>query len=163
MNYRLLEARSDLQELALSPVFAEFPGRVRDWRYRLEDSAARMQDVFEEKLRDSRRRLDRITQQLSPLRLAAKVGANSTRLAVLAQRQESAIRKSLSRKDEGLKVGMASLDALSPLSVLGRGFSIAENDQGEILRNAASVKKGDKLKIRLANGKLKAEVLESET
>lgn len=162
MNYRLLEARSDLQELALSPVFAEFPGRVRDWRYQLEDSSARMQDVFEEKLRDWRRRLDRITQQLSPMRLAAKVGANSTRLAVLTQRQASAIRKSVSRKDEGLKVGMASLDALSPLSVLGRGFSLAENEQGEILRDAAKVRKGDKLKIRLANGKLKAEVLESE-
>jgi exodeoxyribonuclease VII large subunit len=162
MNYRLLEARNDLQELALSPVFAEFPGRVRDWRYQLEDSAARMQEVFEEKLRDSRRRLDRTVQQLSPMRLAAKVGANSTRLAVLAQRQASAIRKSLSRKDEAIKVGMASLDALSPLSVLGRGFSIAENEQGEILRDAAKVKKGDKLKIRLANGKLETEVLESE-
>lgn len=162
MNYRLLEARNELQELALASVFAEFPGRVRDWRYQLEDSTERMQDVFEEKLRDSRRRLDRTVQQLSPMRLAAKVGANGTRLAVLAQRQASAIRKAVSGKDEGLKIGMASLDALSPLSVLGRGFSIAENEQGEILRDAARVKKGDKLKIRLANGKLKTEVLESE-
>lgn len=162
MNYRLLEARNDLQELALAPVFAEFPGRVRDWRYQLEDSTMRIQDVFEEKLRGSRQRLDRTIQRLSPMRLAAKVGTNGTRLAVLAQRQGAAVRKSLSRKDETLKVGMASLDALSPLSVLGRGFSIAENEQGEILRDAAKVKKGDKLKIRLANGKLKTEVLESE-
>jgi exodeoxyribonuclease VII large subunit len=57
---------------------------------------------------------------------------------------------------------MASLDALSPLSVLGRGFSITENERGDILRDAKQVKKGDQLKIRLANGKLKTEVLETE-
>lgn len=57
---------------------------------------------------------------------------------------------------------MASLDALSPLSVLRRGFSITENERGEILREARAAKIGDKLKIRLANGKLEATVTKSE-
>ena len=50
VNYKLLQARSDLQELALSPVFAEFPGRIRDWRYRLDDFSEQMREAFEEKL-----------------------------------------------------------------------------------------------------------------
>jgi exodeoxyribonuclease VII large subunit len=57
---------------------------------------------------------------------------------------------------------MASLDALSPLAVLKRGFSITENEAGEIIRDAAQTKRGDRLNIRLANGKLRAEVTEKE-
>lgn len=163
MNYKLLQARSDLQELALAPVFTGFPGRIRDWRYDLDDISARMNDSMSERLEHSQNRLDRISQRLSLVRLAARVGANRTRLAVLNQRQASAVKSILDGKDESLKIGMASLDALSPLSVLGRGFSIAENENGEIVRNSENVKRGDKLKIRLANGRLKAEVLETES
>ncbi|MCL2821327.1 MAG: exodeoxyribonuclease VII large subunit [Oscillospiraceae bacterium] len=43
----------------------------------------------------------------------------------------------------------ASLDAMSPLKVLGRGYSIAERDDGTIIKKAADVKTGDRLKIRL--------------
>jgi exonuclease VII large subunit len=45
---------------------------------------------------------------------------------------------------------------------LSRGFSITENETGEILRNAKNVNADDKLKIRLANGKLEVRVLEVE-
>jgi len=162
INYKLLQARSDLQELALAPVFAEFPGRIRDWRYRLDDSSEQMREAFEAKLKFSATRLERSVSRLSPARLAARAAANGTRLAVLGQRQSAAIKRVIGRKEEGIKVGMASLDALSPLSVLGRGFSITENERGDILRDAKQVKKGDQLKIRLANGKLKTEVLETE-
>ena len=50
INYKLLQARSDLQELALAPVFAEFPGRMKDWRYRLDDTSEQMREAFDEKL-----------------------------------------------------------------------------------------------------------------
>jgi exodeoxyribonuclease VII large subunit len=162
INYKLLQARSDLQELALAPVFAEFPGRIRDWRYRLDDSSEQMREAFEAKLKSSTDRLERTVSRLSPARLAARAAANGTRLAVLGERQAAAIKRIIGRKEEGIKVGMASLDALSPLSVLGRGFSITETERGDILRDAKQVKKGDRLKIRLANGKLRTEVLETE-
>jgi exonuclease VII large subunit len=45
---------------------------------------------------------------------------------------------------------------------LSRGFSITENEAGEILRDAKNVNANDKLKIRLANGKIEAKVLSSE-
>jgi len=52
--------------------------------------------------------------------------------------------------------------ALSPLAVLTRGYSIVQNADGSVLRDAGSAKPGDKLKIRLERGKLDAEVLSSE-
>jgi len=161
IDYKLLQSRSDLQELALSPVFVEFPQKIKDWRYEIEDLQARMKDVFANNLKDANRRLEKVISQLSPLRLASKVSVGKTKLALLQQRQISAVRKTVDKKDESLKIEMASLDALSPLSVLKRGFSITENERGEILRDIEKVKIDETVKIRLAKGKIEARVLKT--
>lgn len=160
VNYRLLKARADLQELAFSPVFTEFPQQIQDWQYEVEDLRDRLGDVLIEKLRAKEDRLDTLTNRLSPVKLARKLNEKKTRLALLEQKQISALKSVFGDKNENLKIKMAALNALSPLAVLSRGFSITETESGEILRDASKVKAGDKLKIRLSNGKLKAEVVE---
>ena len=162
IGYKILQARSDWQELALSSVFSEFPNRVKDWRYEVEDLNAQLSDVLAEKLKTKRQILVSLANRLSPLKLASKLGEKKILLALLQQKQISAIKDVIDANDEKLKISMASLDALSPLSVLKRGFSIVENESGEILRDAARVNVNDKLKIRLASGKLEAEVLRTE-
>ena len=42
----------------------------------------------------------------------------------------------------------AKLDALSPLKVLGRGYSIAAKD-GKVIKSGADVEKGDKISLRM--------------
>jgi exodeoxyribonuclease VII large subunit len=162
VDYKILQSRAALQTLALSPVFVEFPQKIKDWYYEVEDLQMRMEDAFAEKLKEKNKRLEKVISQLSPLRLASKVANGQKRLAVLRERQIAAIRKAVDAKDESLKIGMASLDALSPLSVLRRGFSIAEKESGEILRDAESVKTGETVKIRLAKGMVEAKVTKSE-
>ncbi|HQU85398.1 MAG TPA: exodeoxyribonuclease VII large subunit [Pyrinomonadaceae bacterium] len=162
IDYKLLKSKNDLQELALSPVFVEFPQTVKDWRYEIEDFEAQMKTAFAEKLKTSTKKLEKISSQLSPVKLASKVAENQKRLALLKQKSESAIKKVIDAKDESLKIEMASLDALSPLSVLKRGFAIAENEKGEILRDTKNVNANETVKIRLAKGKLTAQVLKKE-
>ena len=162
VNYRLLKARADLQEAAFSPVFSEFPQRVQDFYYEVEDLYDRLGDVLTEKLRAKKDRLETFSSRLSPLKLAAKLSEKKTRLALLRQKQISVLGNVLGDKNEKLKISMAALNALSPLAVLNRGFSITENEKGEILSEIGKTKVGDKLKIRLANGKLEAEVLKVE-
>jgi exodeoxyribonuclease VII large subunit len=57
---------------------------------------------------------------------------------------------------------MARLDALSPLSVLTRGYSISEKEDGKIVRNVHQISVGDRLRIRVAEGTFGAEVKEIE-
>ena len=162
MNYKLLHAQTDLQSLALSPVFVEFPNRVRESGYRLDELLGDIEDAFADKLNDAKQRLETLVAQLSPIRLAANLSDHKTRLALLGQRQITAGNETVKGKSKSLNVMMATLDALSPLAVLNRGFSITQNANGEIVRDAAKTKTGDRLKIRLANGKLNAEVLSAE-
>jgi exodeoxyribonuclease VII large subunit len=160
IDYKMLQSRSDLQAFALSSVFTEFPQRIKDWRYEIEDFQVQMRDAVSEEIKNKEQRLVTLTNRISPLKLASKLNEKKTRLALLRQKQRSAIKDAIDEKEEKLKIKMASLDALSPLSVLKRGFSIVQTDAGEILRDAEKVKVNDSVKILLACGKLKAKVSE---
>jgi len=155
---RLLRFQNGFQNLSLSTVFAEFPQRVKDWRYEIEDVSERIAEALDERLKTNTARFYNLTRRLSPVKLASNLGMRKTRLAVMHQRNASAIRGLFSTRDENMRVKMASLDALSPLSVLSRGFSLTRNESGEILRDTKDVEINDKLKILLANGKLEAVV-----
>lgn len=52
----------------------------------------------------------------------------------------------------------ASLDAMSPLKVLGRGYSLTKL-QGDILRNASTAAVGDQVTVVLQKGEIDAEVI----
>jgi exodeoxyribonuclease VII large subunit len=162
IDYKILKSRSDLQEFALSPVFLEFPQQIKDWRYEIEDFTELLRDALTEKLKTEEKILKDFNVRLSPLKLAGKLNEKKIRLALLREKQISAVVNKIKAKDEKLKINMASLHALSPLAVLSRGFSITENETGEILRDTKNVNANDKLKIRLANGKIEAKVLEVE-
>ena len=162
IDYKLLQSRSDLQAFVLLPVFSEFPQRLKDWRYEIEDFQAQMRDALSEKIKGKERRLENLTGRISPLKLASKLNEKKIRLALLRQKQITAVQNAIYGKDEKLKIKMASLDALSPLSVLKRGFSLVQTNANEILRDAGKIKTGDEVKIRLARGKLKVKVLSVE-
>jgi exodeoxyribonuclease VII large subunit len=57
---------------------------------------------------------------------------------------------------------VATLDAMSPLNVLKRGYSIAEDERGKLLRDSRAVSTGETLRLRLASGTLRCRVLEKE-
>ena len=162
IDYKLLESRADLQEFALASVFAGFPQRIKDWRYEIEDVTGHLHNAFDEKLQKNEQRLEALINRISPLRLASELNERKTRLALLHQKQESAIEDVIDAKNTRLKIGMASLDALSPLAVLSRGFSIIQTEAGEILRDADEIKANEVVKIRLARGKITAKVLSVE-
>ena len=56
----------------------------------------------------------------------------------------------------------AALDALSPLKVLARGYAVAQNGDGTILKNAADAAVGERIRVRLAQGSLQCDVVDKE-
>jgi exodeoxyribonuclease VII large subunit len=135
---------------------------ILESRAHLSDLTGRIRQAFVEQYRYASSAFSQISARLTPQTLMAKVAAGDNRLGVLSQRQQTAFEKLVKAKDESLKLKMAKLNALSPLAVLTRGFSITQTEDGRILRDPADVKAGDRLKIRLEKGKLNAEVLSTE-
>lgn len=71
---------------------------------------------------------------------------------------DAAMEFKLQQGRERLALAAASLDALSPLGVLQRGYAIAQDASGRLLRDAATVTPGDEVNVRLAKGKLKTRI-----
>jgi exodeoxyribonuclease VII large subunit len=56
---------------------------------------------------------------------------------------------------------VASLEALSPLKVLGRGYSIVTDLEGHILKDAGAVSRGERVGVILDKGRLQCTVEDS--
>ncbi len=162
IEMKIVGARSALQRLELSPVFSEFPQRVREERRGLEGLEVSLRQSALGRVQEFRARLDAARARISPARLATRTGDQKTRLAVLETRQAAAARKIVETLSRRMKVTAASLEALSPLKVLGRGYSIAENESGAILTSVTQTSPNENVQIRLADGKLLTKVISAE-
>jgi exodeoxyribonuclease VII large subunit len=70
----------------------------------------------------------------------------------LQQRLGSASERKVAGLRERFVRSTASLDAMSPLKVLSRGYAIAQGEDGTDLKDAGKLRRGDRLKIRFEKG-----------
>ena len=54
----------------------------------------------------------------------------------------------------------AKLDAMSPLKVLTRGYSVTSNTDGSLIRSVSQLNTGDDVHVRLSDGSLTAKITE---
>ena len=84
----------------------------------------------------------------------SQLNAARARFDAASSSCDGAMEMKLQQARERLGLAAASLDALSPLGVLQRGYAIAQDESGKLVRDATSVAPGDKLSVRLAKGRL---------
>jgi exodeoxyribonuclease VII large subunit len=136
-------------------------------------------DVAEEQrrlgqLRDRARRcllarLEREQQSLTSLRnrpvLAhpeRDVDRRATEVAALVARACRSLAAGLDRAADDVVHLLARVRSLSPSATLERGYAIVQRAGGEVLRSADETSPGESLAIRLAAGRLTAEVLRAD-
>lgn len=162
MGMHLLTAKTDLQSLTMAPVFSSYPSRIKELRFATERLDAAAAELIRSKIRGRIKSLNDVANRMSPAGLTKKVGETRRSLMLLDQRSETAGKEALRSRQRLLDNAMAKLDAMSPLRVLDRGYSITQLDDGRILRDTAMARIGQKLKIRLARGKIEAETTKIE-
>ena len=124
------------------------------------------------KIKESKIRLvqgiqrDLVTRKTLLSHIAARVVSPRDRLREQAQRcdelslrLERAFKVRLERRQAVLEQLMGKLDALSPLKVLDRGYSIAQDLDGTVIRSAKKIKAGQDLQIKFADGEKKVRAL----
>jgi exodeoxyribonuclease VII large subunit len=166
ISFRMLHAKTDLQSLAMAPVFSEFPATIRDNKYRVDSLVQDSHGALHQTVKTGADRLRQLSLRLSPVGLASNLGEVRRRFALIEQRAISNAVGLTVGREQKLNLLMTKLDAISPLKVLDRGFSITQNSEGNIIRDAAAVQVGDVLKIRLTHGNIEANVtrtIEGET
>lgn len=74
------------------------------------------------------------------------------RLEALEARSRAAAGRTWRRRGEAALALEQRLRALSPLAVLGRGYSLTSTEDGAVVRSTAGVQVGDRVTTRLADG-----------
>lgn len=80
-------------------------------------------------------------------------------LELLKRRMISAQTQQITGKKQRYIAAVSKLDAMSPLKVLSRGYSMAQNDNGEVIRSVHQTELGQRITVALSDGKLSATVM----
>lgn len=158
IRYRIVNARARVQEQALSQAFAEVRGRLRDAATSTSSARHRLQILMSEVLRDARLRADYLNRVLEPAQLRSLLREAQVRFDSAYTGCTTAIESQMAGAEKRFALATASLDALSPLAVLQRGYAIAQREDGTLLRDAKSVAIGDSVQVRLARGRIRTRV-----
>ncbi len=77
----------------------------------------------------------------------------------LRARARRAVASCVDRDERSLAAQRAQITALSPAATLERGYAVVQRPDGSVLRDAATVTRGERLGVRLSRGRLDAEVV----
>ncbi len=153
----LSSARSRLKVVEGSYVFREPGNLAKQYRRRLDTVLMQMQHRLTSSLRDGYQRLDTVSMRMEhELKSGLQNGVRriddveSRMIKQMEQRQENYHQKLL--RFEG------QLSALNPLAVLKRGYSVARNSKGNIVKSVSDVKSGELLVTQVADGKIESSV-----
>jgi exodeoxyribonuclease VII large subunit len=95
--------------------------------------------------------------------LRRRTGLAEERLARCGDRSRMALEQLLERRQHQLERLAAQLDALSPLRVLERGYAVAQDGEGRVLRAVGDFPAGLAFRLRLANGQVEARVEQGDS
>lgn len=158
MRYKIVTARTLVQEQALSQAFDEVRGRLRDAAATTNSVRHRLQLMMTQAVRSAHLRADALAGSLAPAQLRSRFAEARVRFDSAYTGSNLAMATRMKAAEKRLGLAVASLDALSPLAVLQRGYAIAQKEDGSLLRDARLVSQGDKVTVRLARGRISARV-----
>ena len=118
----------------------------------LKGAEERMLQSETARLEALRKHLDTLASKRVMKDQTAYVQDKRMELLHLQQRLGDLSAAQIGRKRERFASLAASLDAMSPLKVLGRGYAVARGENGEILRSAGDVELGDHIQVKLGRG-----------
>lgn len=123
----------------------------------LQQLERRMAHAILSRLDSQRRRLSQLRQARVLQSMKAPIEDRRMLLDFLQRRLSSACEDRLKTGRAELARLSAGLDAMSPLKVLSRGYSIARRD-GQVIQRIDQTEPGDRLEILITDGKLLCQV-----
>lgn len=125
---------------------------MSELRDALRSAAARLDQAVDRSLSQRRAALTELSSRRVMQSPTGFIDQRRLELDSIRLRLDAAATGRLNRERQEFARLAAKLDALSPLKVLGRGYSIALDAEGRAVRESGQLKAGDKLDLRLSRG-----------
>lgn len=120
----------------------------------LSGARAHMLQVLRQSLQLRRQTLQTFSESRILRNPAAAVQDKRMELDLLHRKLTGLAQADLARRRQQFAALAASLDALSPLKVLGRGYSVAKDTTGQLLRSIEQTEVGQAITVTLGDGSL---------
>lgn len=134
----------------------------RGWLEARADRLTRTHEQLSRALRDRQSgehlRVERLTSRLARRRPEAVLEGRRVAIPHMEERLTRALRSRLNDARRGTTALERELRAVSPVSVLGRGYSMTTRQDGSMVRRESDVKPGDLLTTRVADGEIRSRV-----
>ena len=152
-----LEAR--LRSLEARPGFGGFRAHVALRGRHASELTHELRRAVRERLAVRERRAQSLRRTLDTFDLRRRLGAIGARLVGADGRLGAALGRQRHTAEARFHGAAARLESLSPMAVLGRGYAVCWNaDRTAIIRDAAAVRSGERVKVTLERGELDCEV-----
>jgi exodeoxyribonuclease VII large subunit len=160
MRYRILVLSRRVHEFAGRRGFRRPLDLLRQQRQRADEMTSRLAHGLHANVQRSRKRFTTAHMRIVSFDFRMKVAALRLRLEQRSSELGTRAERLLRLKRERLDRVRLLLEERSPLRVLERGYAIATDDAGNVLRDAAQVALGAPVNVQLARGRLTTEVKE---
>ena len=159
-----LEQSLKLKEQKIAQLFlrvqAKHPSRQLEMKkLHLTQQETRLCKQIEQLFNAKRQKFYFAKQRLDNSTLPHNISRQNQNLQQLSHRLTYLIEKQFTKQQQGFHALCTKLDGLSPLKILGRGYSITQNDQQHVITNTKQITKGDRITTQLVNGQILSEVI----
>lgn len=162
--FRLMSNDLEQRRIRLTQLQNSYPMAYPDRLYRpfierIERATDALQRETVLTVRRSGDRLDMLSRQLENRNPADRIRQAERDLAVLGERLDQRITHVFRQGEQQLKSAIRTLDALSPLKIMDRGYAIPFKEGG-VVKSVDQLELGDRLSLSLKDGEVET-VIES--
>lgn len=118
----------------------------------------RIKSVLDDRFSYEKSKLELYKSSLKRLDPKNYIDSLRVRCDKASMQMDAVVRSSFAAKSSEFTSLCAKLDAMSPLKILSRGYSIASKD-GEIITDTDGITCGDRINVKLSGGSLDCEVI----
>ncbi len=163
LRYRLLMARQALIERAQHGAFARMMDGIHRRQQKLDEQCFRLEKAERQLLERCHRRCENVAAAVRHYDARRRLANVRQQLEAQVANLASAAHRRLLERRGALDRQTASLEALSPVAILNRGYALVFDATGRLLKDAARLKAGDEVSARLARGLVRARVTSTES
>lgn len=158
LRLRLSSAHQRLASAQAKVVTFDLRGRAAALRGRIQQRRDALRSSFDRVIGRKQRRLAAAQVRFAALDLRSRVGRLRRRLDDRSVALSAAMNRALIAKRRRLEAAALKLEERSPFQLLERGYAIAYDASGKVLRSTEKVAQGDDISVRLARGAIDATV-----
>ena len=131
-------------------------------RQSMDSMSMSMAAVLSRQIKAGRMHLNALSASSALQSPVAYINTKQNTLSLLKSKMIAAFSADVNEKKHRFIALTAKLDAMSPLKVLTRGYSVAKNQEGTVITSVHQIDKNDPISVTLSDGSFDAVVLEKK-